>query len=415
MRGKFVMNQTSAKHASWLARSSPWGARLLLLGVFVFAVLLASMTLRSKTAADPVPLAAPVSETSAAGLADAAAGSLGGFEYATIETRPLKSEIVCNGRIGFNENRYALIRPRVDGILTKVFVDVGNKVRAGQELAVIDSATLGEYKSLFVYAVLNVRYTDTYCERLRKLADQQAIPSKTLFEMEHMLQEQQLDVAKARQKLVNLGFSDQQIDNFVAENDTHAKLTISAPWEGVLVQRHAVEGEAVAANSPVFAVADLATMWVHLSAYESDLGKIRLDQPLVFVADGFPGREFAGKVTWISPEVDPQTRTIEVRGEVSNAGDALRANMYGKGRLTVNSSENRPVVPSLAVQQHQGRSIVFVHKRDGEFTPRTVEIGIKEADFWEVLAGLEAGEQVVTTGSFLLKSNLENPAFGQVE
>ncbi len=122
---------------------------------------------------------------------------MAGMQLATIESRPVSSEITANGSVSFNENRYAQIRPRVDGILRHIHLDVGAIVHAGDELAIVDSATLGEYKASFVYAVVNVKYTETYCERLRRLAEQQAIPSKTLFEMEHMLQEQQLDVARA--------------------------------------------------------------------------------------------------------------------------------------------------------------------------------------------------------------------------
>jgi cobalt-zinc-cadmium efflux system membrane fusion protein len=343
------------------------------------------------------------------------ARNMAGMQFATIESRAVSSELTCNGSVSFNENRYAQIRPRVDGILRHIRLDVGAVVHAGDELAIVDSATLGEYKASFVYAVVNVKYTETYCERLRRLAEQQAIPSKTLFEMEHMLQEQQLDVARARQKLVNLGFTPDQIDKFVADNDTHAELTITAPWDGVLVQRHAVEGEAVSGSVPVFAIADLGTMWVQLSVYESDLRRIHLDQPLTFVPDGLPDQSFAGKVTWISPEVDAQTRTIRVRGEVSNAGGALRSNMFGKGRLVVQSSRDSLVVPPEAVQVYGDRNVVFVPKDPQHFDVRNVEIGIKGADYWEVKSGLSAGEQVVTTGSFLLKSNLENDAFGKVE
>lgn len=343
------------------------------------------------------------------------ARQLAGLELATVESRPVSSQISCNGLVGFNENRYAQVRPRVDGILRQIRVDVGATVRGGQELAVVDSATLGEYKASFVYAVVNVKYTEAYCERLRKLADQQAIPSKTLFEMEHMLQEQQLDVARARQRLVNLGFSPQQIEKFVAENDTHAELAITAPWDGVLVQRHAVEGEAVSGSAPVFAVADLKTMWIHLMVYESDLSRIHLGQSLTFVPDGLPDQNFDGKVTWISPEVDPQTRTIQVRGEVANSNGALRANMFGKGRLTVISSQDSLVVPPAAVQVHDRRTIVFVPKDAEHFTIRPVEIGIKSGDYWEVKSGLARGEKVVTTGSFELMSNLANDAFGKVE
>lgn len=343
------------------------------------------------------------------------ARDLTGLELATVESRPISSQITCNGMVGFNENRYAQVRPRVDGILRHIRVDVGAAVHGGDELAIVDSATLGEYKASFVYAVVNVKYTEAYCERLRKLADQQAIPSKTLFEMEHMLQEQQLDVARSRQRLVNLGFSPDQIEKFVAENDTHAELAITAPWDGVLVQRHAVEGEAVSGSAPVFAVADLGKMWIHLMVYESDLSRIHLDQELSFVPDGLPDQTFSGKVTWISPEVDSQTRTIQVRGEVANAGEALRANMFGKGHLVVHSSRDSLVVPPAAVQVHDRRTIVFVPQDAGHFAVRPVEIGIKGDDFWQVTAGLARGERVVTTGSFELKSNLENDAFGKVE
>lgn len=343
------------------------------------------------------------------------ARQLAGLELATVEPRPISSQITCNGMVGFNENRYAQIRPRVDGILRHVRVDVGAAVHGGEELAIVDSATLGEYKASFVYAVVNVKYTEAYCERLRKLAEQQAIPSKTLFEMEHMLQEQQLDVARSRQRLVNLGFSSDQIDKFVAENDTHAELAITAPWDGVLVQRHAVEGEAVSGSAPVFAVADLGTMWIHLMVYESDLSRIHLGQALTFVPDGLTDQTFTGKVTWISPEVDPQTRTIQVRGEVANVDGALRANMFGKGRLTVSSSRDSLVVPPAAVQVHDRRTVVFVPKDAGHFEVRPVEIGMKSSDYWEVKSGLARGEQVVTAGSFELMSNLANDAFGKVE
>ncbi len=343
------------------------------------------------------------------------ARDMAGMQLHTAEPRNLSSEIVCNGSIGFNLNRYAQVRPRVDGILRHIIVDVGAAVHGGDELAIVDSATLGEYKSSYVYAVVNEKYTADYCGRLRKLADQQAIPSKTLFEMEHMLQEQQLDVARARQKLVNLGFSNEQIDKFVADNDTHAELAITAPWDGVIVERHAVEGEAVSGNVAVFAVTDLGTMWVQLSVYESDLSRIALGQELTFIADGLPDQKFPAKVTWISPEVDAQTRTIQVRAEAANADRALRANMFGKGRLVVQSARDALVVPIEAVQSVGKEHVVFVPKDGEHFEVRKVELGIQGNDFWQIKSGLSQGEQVVTRGSFLLKSNLENDAFSKVE
>ena len=120
-------------------------------------------------------------------------------------------------------------------------------------------------------------------------------------------------------------------------------------------------------------------------------------------------------MTWISPEVDPQTRTIQLRAEVANNAGALRANMFGKGELSLEGAHDGLVVPSAAVQSHDGKQVVFVQKPDNLFEVRRINVGLKDEKFWEITSGLAPGENVATTGSFLLKSSLENPEFGKVE
>ena len=262
------------------------------------------------------------------------AHDMAGLQLVKVESRPVSSQLTCNGFVGFNENRYAQIRPRVDGILRHIRVDVGATVHGGQELAVVDSATLGEYKASYVYAVVNVKYTEDYCERLRKLADQQASRPRLCSRWSTCCKNRNSTSPRRKQKLVNLGFDGEQIDKFVAENDTQHRLAITAPWDGVLVQRHAVEGEVVTGSVPVFAIADLATMWVHLSVYESDLAA---DSPGA-AADVRPRRTCRTRVSRARspgsvPKSIPKRAPFRCAAKWPTSSGALRANMFGKGRL----------------------------------------------------------------------------------
>ena len=134
------------------------------------------------------------------------------------------------------------------------------------------------------------------------------IPAKTLFETRHLLEEEDADTARIKDRLATFGFTASQIDEIAQTKDLGVSLPVVAPRGGTIVERRAVEGEPATATSSLFTIADLDTMWVHLNVYEVHLPHIRLGQPLTFFPDGLPGKGFEGAVVWISPEVDPQTR-----------------------------------------------------------------------------------------------------------
>ncbi len=338
-----------------------------------------------------------------------------GIELAPIESRILERTIRCNGRAAFNQNHYAQVRPRVEGIMRRIRADVGTKVQAGDVLAVIDSAMLGDIKSAYLNSRTRLSQFEWEYQRLKKLTDQQAIPIKNFRDAESLFEQQQTTTANARQQLVNLGFTSAQLDQMVEDKDTTTALPVMAPWEGVVVSRHSVEGELEERNAPLFAIADLRTLWIYLNLYESDIGQVHLGQAVTFVADGLPDVRFEGPIDWISPEVDPRTRITQVRAEVANTDGAMRANMFGKGRIVTQTSRDSLVVPELAVQIYRGQPVVFVREADDRFAVRPVTIGIKGENYWELLSGAERGEQVATTGSFLLKSELEKEKLGPAE
>ncbi|HEV3137098.1 MAG TPA: efflux RND transporter periplasmic adaptor subunit [Pirellulales bacterium] len=338
-----------------------------------------------------------------------------GIEVAPVETRPVDSTISCNGAVGFNQNRYVKVPPKAEGILREVNVDVGSTVHDGEVLAVVNSQVAGDLKASYLKAMIHESHLRWQLKQYRTLSEQQAVAVKNLVETEHQVEEQVADTARYRERLVEFGYSAEQVEQITQTHDISVQLPVMAPREGVVVERQAVVGEPAHPQTPLFAIADLESMWLHLHVYESFLPHIALGQSVTFFPDGLPGQGFAGTVTWISPEVDSQTRTIQLRAEVANPEGALRANMFGKAELLAEKTHDRLVVPPAAVQSHGGKHIVFVQKPDNLFEVRRIIVGLKSDQFWEVTAGLQAGEKVATTGSFLLKSNLENSDFGKVE
>ncbi len=335
-----------------------------------------------------------------------------GIELVPVASQSVSGTIACNGRVAFNQNHYVELRARTDGIVRNIGCDVGAAVDARRTLAVIDSPHVGDVKAAYINAVSQMQQDKYDATRAERMAADQAVAGKMLREAQTRLAQQQTTTANDRQQLTNLGFSDEQIDSLVIDKDTSTELPLETPWAGCVVSREAVEGAFVERNAPLFAVADLSTMWVYLNLYESDLGRVKLGQTVSFIPDGLSGREFTGQVDWIDPAVDPRTRITQVRAEVANTDGLLRANMYGHGKIVVEPPHEGLVIPAAAVQDFRHQPVVFVQQSPEAFAVRPITIGVKLDRSWEVLSGVSLGEMVVTTGSFLLRSDLEKDKLG---
>lgn len=363
---------------------------------------------------DDAPTAdAPPAHSDSVTLARPELTQAAGIEVVAAKTQSVDDVLTCNGSVDFNQNKYVEVPPRAEGIVNRILVDVGATVKPGDVLAQIASQSTGDLKASYIKALIHQDHLQWQVKRYQEAVE--GVPAKTLLETQHLLEEQQADTARIFERLLNFGFSADDVKRIVSTKDTSATLPVIAPRGGVVVLRDAVEGEPVEPGQKLFAIADLNTMWVNLKVDEQQLRHVRLDQPASFLPDGLPGETFAGKVTWISPQIDLQTRTVMVRAEVANRDGLLKANMFGKGELSIKTPHEHVLVPDAAVQWHDGRHVVFVAQDGERFEARAVEVGDKHDHLWEITSGLKAGEKVATTGSFLLKSNLENPEFGTVE
>ncbi|CAN5679014.1 hypothetical protein BH23PLA1_BH23PLA1_12210 [soil metagenome] len=338
-----------------------------------------------------------------------------GIETAEVARERHAHYLLANAETAYDANRYAEIRPRVSGFIREIKADLGQSVNAGEVLAVVDSPEVSTAKSQLLSSRAALRLAEDQYRRVRSLIERKAVAIKDEIEAQATLHQAQAAAQDAEQRLRNLGYTDAELERILKEKDTGSHLQIVSPIAGTLVFRHAVLGEAVEATTRLFAVADTSTMWLWVDVYESDIKAVASDQPVRFTISGAEaeGKPAAGKVTWVGTEVDEKTRTTRVRAELANPQGRLRANQFGLARIEVGREHEAVVVPRDAVQRSDNTDVVFLPVAEGRYRPqRIVTKPSGRSEFLEVDWGLEPGEKVVTTGAFLLKTEITQGAIG---
>lgn len=341
-------------------------------------------------------------------LATASLGRQIGLETAQVVSETHAHTLEANAETAFNANRYADVSPRVAGFLHEVEADLGQQVRAGDVLAVVDSPEVSAAKSRHISAQAALKLAQVTHERIRSLAQRDAVPAKQELEALTTLNQAESAALEAAQTLRNLGFTDSDLERINTTKETTSLLPIVAPIDGTVVQRHAVRGEAVQSTTQLFAVADTSSMWLWIDVYEADTERVAAGQPVSYTISRTDGPVFEGTVTWVGAEVDETTRTTQVRAELANPGGRLRANQFGQARIRVGEPHEVVVVPGAAVQTKDGTEVVFLPQDEGGvYRPqRILTKPSNRAGVVEVAWGLAPGDHVVTRGSFWLKTEL---------
>lgn len=337
-----------------------------------------------------------------------------GLEYTEIESGPLHRDIERSTELTYNASRYARLSARAPGVVIEIVKDLGEQVVAGDVLAVIDSADLGTAKTDLLLALETAKLWEANAARERELVEQGIGIQREAIEAETKAAEARIAVERARLRLRNLGLSRDQIAAVETGGDTSSLLEVTAPFAGSVVERTAVMGEVIDMTTPLLSIADTGTMWAMVDLRESDLGLVAIGQEAEVVLDGLPRNTFPGRLAWISTEIDRQTRTVKARIELDNGSGHLRANMFGRARVRLGGSEHAIMVPKEAVQWEGCCNIAFV-RTDTEgmtFRPARLTLAYDGGDRYEVADGLEPGDVVVTTGSFILKNEILRNAIG---
>jgi cobalt-zinc-cadmium efflux system membrane fusion protein len=339
---------------------------------------------------------------------------IAGLEYAQVQAGPLVHVVERNAEIAYNASRFARISSRAGGVVAEVTRDLGEAVAAGTVLAIVDSTDLGTAKAELLLAVETANLWDANARRERALLEKGAGIEREALEAETRLAEARIAVRRERQRLRNLGLSKEQIEAVERDLDTSSLLEVTAPFDGMIVERTAVMGEVVEPGRPLLSIADTRVMWAMVDLGEADLAVVATGQDATVTADGLPGRTFAGRLTWISAQVDPRARTIKARVELDNGGGMLRAHMFGRARIDAGGSRTAITIPKEAVQWEGCCNVAFVRALpDGTLLqPRRLVLAFDAGDRYEVAAGLSPGDAVVTKGSFILKNEILKNSVG---
>jgi membrane fusion protein, copper/silver efflux system len=309
-----------------------------------------------------------------------------GVRTAVVEKRPVGSRLDLVGFVAPDESRLKRIQIRAPGWVQELFVSrTGDEVVAGQPLLTLYSPEL--YQSEQEYLIE---------ARARAQRDTSGAPA-------HGMGHDDDGVGSALMRLTLLGVPAEEIARLQRVPVAVPRITLRATVNGTVLERNVTQGQYVAADVPLFTIADLTTVWVLADLYEMDFGRVRAGDRATFVADALSDRSFPARIEFIYPTVSSETRTLKVRLAIDNPAGVLKPGMYGRVRVSGRAG-SALTVPGEAVVNTGEHQYVFLARRDGHFEPRMVWTGAQDGDRVQIVKGIALGDTVVASASFLIDS-----------
>jgi multidrug efflux pump subunit AcrA (membrane-fusion protein) len=367
-----------------------------------------------------------------------------GVDVALVVRQPIVESISATGQITYDQTRFASLSSRLPGTVWQVEKNVGDRVRAGEVLALVDAAEVGKAKSELMQALVQEEFTKQLVDRLASLSSQGIVAGRQAQTAQADYVQARARLLSAQQSLLNfglplkvealrglseadllghlrwLGIPESISRSFPASEATANLLPVRAPLDAVVVERQVVAGEAVDASRVLFQLADTSRMWLTLNVSVENVGKLGLGQAVRFQSEGVRD-EAAGTLVWISTTADQQTRMVTVRAELLNPQGQLRNETFAAGRIILREEPEVIAVPKEAVHWEGDCHIVFVRDKgyfDSQDSPkvfhiRTVRLGASNEKSTEIIAGILPGEVVATKGSDVLRAELLKNSLGE--
>jgi membrane fusion protein, heavy metal efflux system len=350
---------------------------------------------------------------------------LAGFTLTKVIARPLPLTTSAVGSLTVDEERTDHIGVVYSGIVTQVLVNVGDHVKDGQVLARLHTHDLHDavsaYRSGLAEAERTRRLID-YSRRNRERYDslyQIKFASRQEAEqaaMDYRNAVADRDKAQAMLEAARTHLADmlELADDKISESDLHADtIPIKSPRSGIVMARYVTPGMALNPGAQTFIVSGLATLWMTAAVSEENLQGLRIGMPVTLSVRAYPDVTFGGQIVQLGPQLDPATRTLTVRVLVPNKDGRLRPEMYATANIAGGASRSALFVPEVSVQNLNGSPVVFVRRPNSEFDARPVKSGAKVDHEVEIVEGLKDGEEVVTDGAFVVKSQFLTRSLAQ--
>ncbi len=398
-----ITDRTPADAAE--AERRPFGGRVSWIRIVLIVVLLAGATVvtwrwsRPKESAAVTAAhahgSAPVATTGEPVSLDARAARRIGVTYAPVELGALTPEIRTVAQVTYDETRVTVIAPKIEGWVEELFVNyTGQPITVGQALLTIYSPTLvSAQQELLLAGRLEASVTDASSDARQGVTE--------------------LHDA-ARRRLRYWDISEAQIERLETTGEITKTMTLRSSVAGIITEKRVLQGQRIMAGESLYQVADLRVVWLEGEVFERDLSSVRIGAVVAADFEAYPGATRTGRITYVYPTLDPDTRTVRVRVALANGDMRLKPGMYGTIRITGRASQPTLFVPRGAVLATGERRLVFVRRSDGVLEPRAVTTGLSTDQLTQILTGVSLGDTVVSSATFLIdaESNLSSALGG---
>lgn len=333
---------------------------------------------------------------------DDSTAQVAGIRVATAGPMNIRSSLQLTGEIQFNQDRLAHVVPRLDGVVIHSGKNLGDQVRKGETLAILDSTTLASLKSEYLASKTRLDLSATTFEREKRLWEEKISAEQDYLASRQALAEAQIAHRNAEQKLLALGIDPAQQARGASSDIS--RYEIRAPFDGVVIEKHLTLGESVKDDASIFTIADLSTVWAEMTIYPKDLDSVKLGQAVTVRATGLDTRA-TGRVSYVGTLIGEQSRSAKARVTLQNPDRSWRPGLFVSVELVQSEARVAVAVEAEAIQTYRDWKVVFV--RFGElFEARPVELGRSDGQRVEIISGVASGTRYAATGSFVLKADL---------
>jgi len=333
-----------------------------------------------------------------------------GIEVQKIAMESISDRLEATAVIELNADRVSKISPMTSGRIIKVIASLGDRVKAGQPLAYLDSPELRQIWAEYIKAKSRLEVEEKNLKREETLFEKKISPEKDVLKARQELSEAEADLnlTKERFRLLGIDISQSEIQN--GRNADHPLIPISSPIGGAVIEKSVSQGEVVSTEKALFTVADLSTLWILIDIYEKDIARLKTGMAVKVSVSAFPEKYFKATLSYIGDVVDEKTRIVKARVTINNLSGLLKPGMFATVSIDTPKDSQRErliAVPEEAVLIDGTARYVFVQISPDKFKRKDIMVGRTLGKKVEITEGLKEGDVVVVKGMFTLKSELK--------
>ncbi len=337
-----------------------------------------------------------------------------GIKILSAGSGSIKKQISLPGEVNINADRLAHIVPQVSGLVRKIYKTLGDTVKTGELMAILESRELADAKSTYFVAKARLALAEANFKREEGLWGKKISSEQEYLVAKQALAEGNIELSAAEQKLHALGFSETALEKLF--HQAHMKFTryeIRSPFNGTVTEKHITIGEKLMNDSKAFAIADLSTVWINISIYQKDMPFVEVGQKVeISTAGNLLSAD--GIISYVGPLVGERTRTATARVVLPNPERRWKPGLFVKAKVAIRAFNASVVIPKSAIQTIDDEPVVFVlGKEAGKevFTPRHISLGKSDDESVEITSSLLPGERYVSEGAFTIKSQMAKGNF----